>query len=43
MPEIEPFLHTETLGNPLTIPVVLVNCGPQVDSDASDCNAKCHK
>ena len=40
---IEPFLHTETLGNPLTTPAVLKNCGPQVDSDASDRNAKRHK
>ena len=40
---IEPFLHTETLGNPLTTPVVLQNRGPQVDSDASDRNAKRHK
>ena len=40
---IEPFLHTETPVNPLTIPVVLHNCGPQVDSDASDRNAKRHK
>ena len=40
---IEPFLHTETPGNPLTIPVVLQNRGPQVDSDASDRNAKRHK
>ena len=43
MPEIEPFLHTQTLGNPLTTPAVLVNHGPQVDSDASDRNAKHHK
>ena len=40
---IEPFLHTETPGNPLTTPAVLQNRGPQVDSDASDQNAKCHK
>ena len=40
---IEPFLHTETPGNPLTTPTVLRNRGPQVDSDASDRNAKCHK
>ena len=40
---IEPFLHTETPGNPLTTPVVLQNHGPQVDSDASDRNAKRHK
>ena len=43
MLEIEPFLHIEMLENPLTILVVLVNRGPQVDSDASDCNAKHHK
>ena len=41
--EIESFLHTETPGNPLTTPTVLQNRGPQVDSDASDRNAKCHK
>ena len=40
---IESFLHTETLGNPLTTPAVLQNRRPQVDSDASDRNAKCHK
>ena len=40
---IEPFLHTETPGNLLTTPVVLQNRGPQVDSDASDRNAKRHK
>ena len=40
---IEPFLHTETPGNPLTTPAVLQNRGPQVDSDASDRNAKRHK
>ena len=33
---IEPFLHTETPINLLTILVVLHNCRPQVDSDASD-------
>ena len=41
--EFEPFLHTETLGNPLTTPAVLHNRGLQVDSDASDRNAKRHK
>ena len=40
---IEPFLHTESLGNLLTTPVVLQNREPQVDSDASDRNAKRHK
>ena len=40
---IEPFLHTETPGNPLITPAVLQNRGPQVDSDASDRNAKRHK
>ena len=40
---IEPFLYTETPGNPLTTPAVLRNRGPQVDSDASDQNAKRHK
>ena len=40
---IEPFLHTKTPGNPLTTPTVLQNRGPQVDSDASDRNAKRHK
>ena len=39
---IEPFMYTETRGNPLT-PAVLQNRGPQVDSDASDGNAKRHK
>ena len=43
MVEIEPFLHTKTLKNPLTSPVVLHNRGPQVDSNASDRNAKRHK
>ena len=43
MMEIEPFLHTETSGNPLTTPAVFHNRGPQVDSDASDRKAKCHK
>ena len=41
--EIVPFLYTETPGNSLTTPVVLQNRGPQVDSNASDRNAKCHK
>ena len=40
---IEPFLHIETPGNPLTTPAVLQNHGPQLDSDASDRNAKRHK
>ena len=40
---IEPFLHTETPGSPLTTPAVLQNRGPQVDFDASDRNAKRHK
>ena len=40
---IEPFLHTETPGNLLTTPAVLQNRGPQVDSNASDRNAKRHK
>ena len=40
---IEPFLHTKKPINLLTILVVLHNCGPQVDSDASDRNAKRHK
>ena len=40
---IEPFLHIETPGNPLTTLAVLHNCGPQLDSDASDQNAKIHK
>ena len=39
---IKPLLHTETPRNPLT-PAVLQNRGPQVDSDASDRNAKHHK
>ena len=43
MPKIEFFLHTETLGNPLTIPAMLINRGPQVNSDARDRNAKGHK
>ena len=42
-PEIEPFHHTEMSGNPLTIPTMLVNRGPQVDFNASDRNAKRHK
>ena len=42
-PKIEPFLYIETLGNPLTTPSVLVNRGPQVDSDATDHDAKRHK
>ena len=33
---IEPFLYTETPGNPLITPAVLQNRGPQVDSNASD-------
>ena len=33
---IEPFQHIEKPGNPLTIAIVLHNCGPQVDSDSSD-------
>ena len=37
------FLYTETPGNLLTTPAVLQNHGPQVDSDASDRNAKRHK
>ena len=40
---IKPFLHTKTPENPLTTPTVLQNRGPQVDSNASDRNAKCHK
>ena len=40
---IAPFLYRETPGNPLTIPAMLQNRGPQVDSDASNQNAKCHK
>ena len=40
---IEPFRHTETPGTPLTTPAVLHNRVPQVDSDASDQNAKRHK
>ena len=43
MVEIEPSRHIETPGNPLTTPAVLHNCGPQVDSNASDQNAKRHK
>ena len=43
MVEIEPFLHTKTPGNPLTIPAVLHNREPQVDSNASDQNTKHHK
>ena len=43
MVEIEPFLHRETPRNLLTTPAVLHNRGPQVDSNASDRNAKCHK
>ena len=43
MVEIEPFLHIETLGNPLTTPAMLHNRGPQVDSDANDRNTKRHK
>ena len=39
----EPFLHTETPGNLLTTSAVLHNRGPQVDSDASDRNAKRQK
>ena len=41
--EFELFLHTEMPGNPLTTPAVLVNCGPQVDFNASDRNPKRHK
>ena len=41
--QIEPFLHIEMFRNPLTVPEVLVNCRLQVDSDASDRNAKHHK
>ena len=40
---IEPFLDSETPGYPLTTPTVLQNRAPQVDSDASDRNAKHHK
>ena len=40
---IEPLLHTETPRNPLTTLVVLVNRALQMDSDASDQNAKHHK
>ena len=40
---IEPFMYIETPGNLLTTSAVLQNCGPQVDSDASDRNAKRHK
>ena len=40
---IEPFLHIETPGNPLTTPAMLQNRGLEVDSDASDRNAKRHK
>ena len=40
IPEIEPFLYREMPGNPLTTSTVLVNHGPQVDSNASDRNAK---
>ena len=40
---IEPILHTEIPGNPLTTPAVLQNYGPQVDSNASDRNAKRYK
>ena len=36
-------MHTKTLGNLLTTPAVLQNRGPQVDSDASDRNAKFDK
>ena len=43
MVEIEPFLYTKTPQNPLITPAVLHNRGSQVDSDASDRNAKCHK
>ena len=43
MVEIEPFLHTETLGNPLSTAAILYNRGLQVDSDASDRNTKHHK
>ena len=43
MPEIKSFLHTEMPRNPLTTPIVLVNCGLQVDFDASERNAKRHK
>ena len=40
---IKPFLHTKTPGNPLRTAAMLHNRGPQVDSNASDRNAKCHK
>ena len=40
---IEPFMYIKTPGNSLTTPAVLQNRGPQVDSDASDRNAKRHK
>ena len=43
MPEIELFLQTKTLGNPLTTPTVFINPGLQVDYKASDCNTKRHK
>ena len=43
MVEIEPFLYIETLENLLITPAMLYNRGPQVDSDASDQNAKRHK
>ena len=43
MVEIEPFMYTETPGNLLTTPAVLHNRRPQVDSDASDRNAKRRK
>ena len=43
MPKIEPFLYTKMPRNPLTTPEMLINRGPQVDSDTSDHNAKCHK
>ena len=42
-PEIESFLHIRMPENPLTTPALLVNRGPQVDSDASDRNVKRHK
>ena len=42
MLEIKPFLHTEMLGNSLTL-ALLVNHGPQVESNTSDHNAKRHK
>ena len=40
---IKPFLHIETLGNLLTTPRVLHNCGLQVDSNVSDQNTKRYK